>query len=195
MTAPVTKVEQKEITRGEIEVLILVTGLILTPVFYLWQTAISNLQSIVEPAWQTYLNTHLGPNYSFNGEIAIYFSPFGLLRVLPIDMLLWLYDTIIILSTVTIVIFGVALIAVERTDAKQVQLVVLRGRRLLTAVLMLMIFFAIEHVLRFTILPYRLLLGPFDSWTVILTAAVSTIILYSRLNGYFKRILGPQWGM
>jgi len=195
LTAPVSKAEQKEITRGEIEVLILVTGLILTPVFYLWQTAISNLQSIVEPTWQTYLDTHLGPNYSFNGEIAIYFSPFGLLRVLPIDMLLWLYDTIIILSTVTIVIFGVALIAVERTDAKQVQLVVLRGRRLLTAVLMLMIFFAIEHVLRFTILPYRLLLGPFDSWTVILTAAVSTIILYSRLNGYFKRILGPQWGM
>jgi len=195
LAAPVSKAEQKEITRGEIEVLILVTGLILTPVFYLWQTAISNLQSIVEPAWQTYLNTNLGPNYSFNGEIAIYFSPFGLLRVLPIDMLLWLYDTIIILSTVTIVIFGVALIAVERTDAKQVQLVVLRGRRFLTAVLMLMIFFAIEHVLRFTILPYRLLLGPFDSWTVILTAAVSTIILYSRLNGYFKRILGPQWGM
>ena len=165
--------------------------MILTPVFYLWSVAIFNIQELALPIWQEYLTTHLGSNYDFSGAIAIYFSPFGLLKALPIDLLLWLYDAIIILSTISIVIFGFALIAVERHEVKRVRILVQKGRSFLTAVLMLIVFFSIEHLLRFSMLPFRLLLGWYDSWTMIATALLATIVIKKLLDKYIRDVLGP----
>ena len=82
------------------------------------------------------------------------------------------------------------MIEVERADPKRVGQLVLKGRTLLTAVLMLIIFFAIEHLLRFTMLSYRLALGWYDSWTIFLIAALSTVIIKAMLCRYVRQIFG-----
>jgi len=122
----------------------------------------------------------------------MYFTPFGLLKALPIDILLWLYDALIILSTIAIVLFGFALIAVERDDVKRVRILVHKGRSFLTAALMLIIFFAIEHMLRFTLFPFRLLLGWYDTWTMFVVAFLATIAIQKLLGKYVAEVLGHK---
>ena len=88
--------EYRDETRGEIEVLILVMGLLMSPQFYLWSIAVTNLQSIIQPLWQSYLQSQLGsPPYGPKDLMSMYFSPFALLNILPIDLGLVLYDACI----------------------------------------------------------------------------------------------------
>ena len=187
-----TKDPDKDALRTEIEVLMLIAGLILTPIFYLWSVAVANVQELALPIWLDYLKTELGSEYGFSGANTMYFTPFGLLKVLPIDILLWLYDAMVILSTIAIVIFGYALIAVEESEIKRVRRLVLKGRNYLTLVLMMIVFFAFEHVLRFTIYPFRLLIGIFDSWTIFAIALLATIGIKKLLNKYEMEVRVPR---
>ena len=186
------KDSERDATRTEIEVLILIAGLILTPIFYLWSIAVLNVQELALPIWQEYLTNQLGADYGFAGAVSMYFTPFGLLKVLPIDILLWLYDALIILSTLSILLLGFALIAVERDDVKRVRILVRKGRSLLAAALMLIIFFAIEHMLRFTMFPFRLLLGWYDTWTMFAIAFLATIAIHKLLGKYVAEVLGHK---
>jgi hypothetical protein len=186
------KDSERDAARTEIEVLILIAGLILTPIFYLWSIAVLNVQELALPIWQEYLTSQLGSDYGFTGAASMYFTPFGLLKALPIDILLWLYDALIILSTIAIVLFGFALIAVERDDVKRVRILVHKGRSFLTAALMLIIFFAIEHMLRFTLFPFRLLLGWYDTWTMFVVAFLATIAIQKLLGKYVAEVLGHK---
>ena len=185
--------EQRDRTRGEIEVLILITGLILTPLLYLWQQELSIIQSNL-PQWQVYLTSRLGTRYSFDDVIASYFTPFALSRALPIDIVIWAYDISVIVATLCLLIFGAALVAVERRDVGRVEALVRRGRRSLDTVLLLIIFFAIVHLLTTTLFPVRLLLGWADLWTCVVIALLTAIILKKWLNRYINEVLGVGSG-
>ena len=186
------KDSERDATRTEIEVLILIAGLILTPIFYLWAIAVLNVQELALPIWQEYLTSQLGTDYGFTGAVSMYFTPFGLLKALPIDILLWLYDALIILSTISILLFGFGMIAIERDEVKRVRILVRKGRSFLAAALMLIIFFAIEHMLRFTLFPFRLLLGWYDTWIMIIIAFLATIAIQKLLVKYVREVLGHK---
>jgi len=186
------KDSERDATRTEIEVLILIAGLILTPIFYLWAIAVLNVQELALPIWQEYLTSQLGTDYGFTGAVSMYFTPFGLLKALPIDILLWLYDALIILSTISILLFGFGMIAIERDEVKRVRILVRKGRSFLAAALMLIIFFAIEHMLRFTLFPFRLLLGWYDTWIMIIIAFLATIVIQKLLGKYVREVLGHK---
>lgn len=181
--------ELRDKTRGEVEVLLLVSGLIMTPQFYLWQTAITNLQSIALPIWQTYLQTQLGaPPYTFNQVMGTYLTPVGLLGALPVDIILWLYDISIIVNITALVVFGFALMAIESGDVIQVRALVRKGRTCLSIVLLLLVFFTVTHLLNNTILPFKSLLGPLQVWGMFGIALLTAIALTRFLNAYMKKI-------
>ena len=181
--------DQRDRTRGEIEVLILITGLILTPLLYLWQQELNAIQSNL-PLWQSYLTSRLGTQYTFDDVIASYFTPFALSRALPIDIVIWAYDIAVIMATISLLIFGAALVAIERRDVSRVETLVRRGRRSLDTVLLLIIFFAVVHLLTTTLFPFRLLLGGSDLWTCIVIALLTAIGLKKWLNRYINEVLG-----
>jgi hypothetical protein len=187
---PTDEEELRDKTRGEIEVLILVTGLIMTPLFYFWQTAITNIANIAVPIWQNYLQTQLGaPPYSFNQMIAAYFSPFGLLAILPVDIFLWIYDITVMLGIITLMIFGFALMEIESGDAKRVRALAQKGRTCLNTVLLLLIAFVIFHILNWTMLPFKPLLQPFQLWIMFGIALLTAIAVNRFLNMYMKKVV------
>ena len=186
--APTDEDEIRDKTRGEIEVLILVAGLIMTPLFYFWQTVATSDTNIAIPIWQNYLQTQFGsPPYSFNQMIVAYFSPFALLGIVPVDIFLWMYDVAVILSIIALMIFGFALMEIENCDAKRVRTLAQKGRTCLDTVLLLLIAFVIFHLLNNTILPFKPLLQPFQLW-IMLVIALGTAIGGNRfLNTYMKK--------
>ena len=181
--------ELRDKTRGEIEVLLLVSGLIMTPQFYLWQTAITNIQSIAIPIWENYLQTQLGsPPYTFSQIMGTYLTPAGLLGALPVDIVLWLYDISIIVNITALVVFGFALMAIESGDVIQVRALVRKGRTCLSIVLLLLIFFTVAHLLYNTMLPFKSLLGSIQVWATLGIALLTAVALTRFLNAYMKKI-------
>jgi len=180
--------EERERTRGEIEVLILVTGLILTPLLYLWQQELDVVQAAT-PLWQAYLTSRLGTHYGIGDIVASYFAPIGLSRALPADIVVWAYDLALITATLSLLIFAAALVAVERRDVGGVAKLVGKGRMFLDLVLLLIIFFAVLHLLTTTLFPFRLILGGADLWTCLVIAILTAIVLKKWLNRYINEIL------
>jgi hypothetical protein len=183
--------EAREKSTSEIEVLLLVSGLLLTPLLYLWQQSLGIWQSLGLPQWQAYLTSQLGSQYGFGDVIAGYFTPFALLKALPVDLVLWAYDFSVILAVFALLIFGTALAAIERYQVQRVGRLVERGRLCLNLTLLLIIFFVIFHLLTTTLFPFRLLLGAGDLWTIMGVALLTAIILKKLLNRMVKEILGP----
>jgi len=54
------------------------------------------------------------------------------------------------------------------------------------------VFSAFEHVLQFTIYPFRLLMGTFDSWTIFAIALLVTIGIKRLLNKYEMEVRAPR---
>ena len=183
--------EERERTRGEIEVLILVSGLILTPLLYLWQQELDIVQMAL-PLWQSYLASRLGTQYDFGDLIASYFTPFALSRALPVDVVIWAYDLALIMATLSLLIFAAALVAIERRDVGRVARLVAKGRRFLDMVLLLIIFFAVLHLLTSTLFPFRLMLGSADLWTCFGIALLTSILLKKWFNRYINEVLSMK---
>ena len=185
--------KNRDKTRGEIEVLLLVSGLIMTPLFYFWQTATTNIANEAQPIWQNYLQTQLGPPpYGFNEAIALYFSPYILLRLFPIDIILWLYDITALLAVITFIVFGFALMEIDSGNVKLVHALVQKGRTCLSTVLLFIVFFISYHLLNNTILPFKLLLRPLNNWTMFGIALLTAIVLSRLLNTYMKKAVGSS---
>ncbi len=190
---PTAEEELRDKTRGEIEVLILVAGLMMTPLFYFWQTAITNIQLIAVPIWQNYLQTQLGsPPYSFNQMVAVYFSPVALFVILPVDIILWVYDIIVVLNIIALVVFGFALMEIESGDVKRVRALAQKGRSCLNMVLLLLIAFAVFHLLNNTMLPFKVLLRPLQIWIILGISLMTGIALMRFLNTYMKKAVGSS---
>ena len=185
--------DQRDRTRGEIEVLILISGLILTPLLYLWQQSLTILQ-INLPQWQAYLAGKLGSQYSLSDVIVAYFSPFGLSKALPTDLMIWAYDITVVMATISLLIFGAALVAIESRDLKRVQKLVQKGKSYLDLVLLMIIFFVIFHLLTTTIFPFRMLFGMGDVWTLLGISLVAAIILKKWLNRHINTLLNTKTG-
>ena len=183
--------EYRDKTRGEIEVLILVMGLLMSPQFYLWSIAVTNLQSIVEPIWQNYLQTQLGsPPYNPKDLMSMYFSPFGLLNVLPTDLSLVLYDACIIVGLVAIVLFGFALIEVENRDVKRIRILVHEGKVCFNITILLLTFFTISHLLNNLMFPLRSLLEPLSVWISFGISMLTALSLYKIVGTHMRRTVG-----
>ena len=183
--------EYRDKTRGEIEVLILVMGLLMSPQFYLWSIAVTNLQSIVEPIWQSYLQTQLGsPPYNPKDLMSMYFSPFGLLNVLPTDLGLVLYDACIIVGLIAIVLFGFALIEVENRDVKRIRILVHEGKVCFNITILLLTFFTISHLLSNLMFPLRSLLEPLGVWISFGISMLTALSLYKIVGTHMRRTVG-----
>ena len=175
-------------TRSEIEVLILVTGLVMMPLLYLWQTALGNITALM-PDWQTYLASQLGSQYTSEAVIASYFTPFGLSMGLPIDLVLWAYDGTLILNTIALLIFGTALVAIDKHNVRRVEILMQKGKTYLDVVLTAIIFFATAHLLNNTLFPFKLLFGLEDYWIIIVIGLASAIIIRRLLKRSINEIL------
>ncbi len=138
----------------------------MTPLFYLWQTATTNIASIFQPLWQNYLQTQLGSNYGFNQAIALYFSPYALMFFLPIDIVLWIFDIAALLGVIVFIVFGFALMQIDSGNVKLVRALVQKGRTCLNMVLLFIVMFTTIHMLNNTILPFKLGLGLLTNWNV-----------------------------
>ncbi len=191
MTVEETEKKREEVTRSEIEVLILVTGLVMMPLLYLWQTALGNL-SVLMPTWENYLTTQLGSQYTSEGVIASYFTSFGLSMGLPIDLVLWAYDIVLILNTVGLLIFGTALVALEKHNVRRVEILMQKGKTSLDMVLTGIIFFATVHLLNNTLFPFKLLIGLEDYWVMIGIGLASAIIIRQLLKRSMNEILSAD---
>jgi len=186
--------EIRDKTRGEIEVLILVAGLILTPLFYFWQTGVTAIQSIAAPIWQNYLQTQLGhpPPFSVNEMVTQYFSPVGLVTFLPVDVFLWIFDITVLLSIVALLIFGFALMTVESGDVNRVRALAQKGKGCLDTVLVILITSAVFHMLNNTMLPIKALFQPFQLWIILGIAMLTGIAVNRILNAYMKKASLPM---
>ncbi len=188
-----TKEERdREQTRGEIEVLLIVSGLIMTPLFYLWQTATTTISSVAQPLWQNYLQTQLGSNYGFNQAIALYFSPYALMFFLPVDILLWIYDITALLGVITFIIFGFALMQIDSGNVKLVRALTQKGRTILNTVLLFIVMFTTNHILYNTILPFKLGLGLLTNWTLIGIGLLTAIAVSRLLTTYMRKAVGSS---
>ena len=188
---PTDEEEIRDKTRGEIEVLILVMGLLMSPQFYLWSIAVSNLQSISQPLWQSYLQSQLGsPPYSSKDLMSMYFSPFALLNVLPIDLGLVLYDACIIVGLVGLVLFGFALIEVESRDVKRIRILVQEGKVCFNITVILLTSFTIFHLLANLMFPLRSLLEPRSVWMAFGIAMLAALVLYRIVGTHMRRTVG-----
>ena len=185
------KDEEKDVVRSKIETLVLVTGLVMMPFVYLWQQSLTILDENIQ-VWSDYLNSTLGSQYTYKDVIASYFTPFALLRALPMDLWIWSYDIIFVLSVVVVVIFGIALAAIEEHDTRRVKKLVQRGTTYLNTVLMAIIFFGILHLLTTTLFPIKLLLGLDFTWIALGIALASTIIVWKVLSRSIKAMLGTD---
>lgn len=188
MTEPQNDEKREEVTRSEIEVLILVTGLVMMPLLYLWQTALGNITALM-PDWQTYLASQLGSQYTSEAVIASYFTPFGLSMGLPIDLVLWAYDGTLILNTIALLIFGTALVAIDKHNVRRVEILMQKGKTYLDVVLTAIIFFATAHLLNNTLFPFKLLFGLEDYWIIIVIGLASAIIIRRLLKRSINEIL------
>ena len=184
--------EEKDVLRSKIETLILITGLVMMPYVYLWQQSLTMLDANTY-VWNEYLNSTLGSQYNYRDVIASYFTPFALLRALPIDLWILCYDFTFVLSVVAVMILGVALVAVEEFDVGRVQKLVDRGRTCLMMVLLAIIFFAAFHLLTTILFPLKLLLGLYFAWTVLGISLVSTIIVLKLFRRSIIEILGTDF--
>ena len=183
--------EYRDKTRGEMEVLILVMGLLMSPQFYLWSIAVTNLQSNIQPLWQSYLQSQLGsPPYSAQDLTSMYFSPFALLNVLPIDLGLVLYDACIIVGLVGLVLFGFALIEVENRDVKRIRILVQEGKACFSITILLLIFFTIFHLLNNLMFPFRSLLEPLGVWILFGISMLTAATLYRIVGTHMRRTVG-----
>ncbi len=182
--------KDRDQTRGEIEVLIIVSGLLMTPLFYLWQTATTVIANIAQPLWQNYLQTQLGSNYGFNQAIALYFSPYALMFFLPIDIILWIYDITALLGIITFIVFGFALMQIDSGNVKRVRALVQKGRTCLNTVLLFIVFFTTIHILNNTILPFKLGLGLLTNWTLFGIGLLTAITVSRLLTTYMKKVVG-----
>ena len=185
-----SEIEEKrqEVTRSEIEVLVLVTGLVMMPLLYLWQTALGNLTNLM-PVWENYLTSQLGSQYTSEAVIASYFTPFGLSVGLPIDLVLWAYDIVLILNTVALLIFGTALVAIDKHDVRRVEILMQKGKNCLDLVLTAIIFFATIHLLNNTLFPFKLLMGLEDYWVILVVGLASAVIVRQLLKRSINEIL------
>jgi len=188
LTEPQNDEKREEVTRSEIEVLILVTGLVMMPLLYLWQTALGNITALM-PDWQTYLASQLGSQYTSEAVIASYFTPFGLSMGLPIDLVLWAYDGTLILNTIALLIFGTALVAIDKHNVRRVEILMQKGKTYLDVVLTAIIFFATAHLLNNTLFPFKLLFGLEDYWIIIVIGLASAIIIRRLLKRSINEIL------
>ena len=183
--------EYRDKTRGEIEVLILVMGLLMSPQFYLWSIAVTNLQSIIQPLWQSYLQSQLGsPPYGPKDLMSMYFSPFALLNILPIDLGLVLYDACIIVGLVGLVLFGFTLIEVENRDVKRIRILVQEGKTCFSITVLLLTFFTIFHLLSNLMFPLRSLLEPLSVWIVFGISMLTALGLYRIVGNHMRRTVG-----
>lgn len=161
------------------------------PLLYLWQTALGNLANLM-PQWETYLTTQLGSQYTSQDVIASYFTPFGLSIGLPIDLVLWAYDIVLILNTVALLIFGTALVAIEKHNVGRVEILMQKGKTCLDVVLTAIIFFATIHLLNNTLFPFKLLLGLEDYWLILGIGFASAIIVRQLLKRSMNEILSTD---
>ena len=191
MTSKESDDEEKDVLRSKIETLILITGLVMMPFVYLWQQSLTILDENMQ-VWRDYLNSTLGSQYTYKDVIASYFTPFSLFRAIPVDLWIWSYDTIFVLSVLVVIIFGIALAAIEERDLRRVQILVQRGRTYLNVVLMAIIFFGILHLLTTTLFPIKLLLGLDFTWAALGIGLASTIIVWKVLSKSIKAMLGTD---
>ena len=184
------KDEERAGLRSQIETLILITGLVMMPYVYLWQQTLTIIDEEATPAWQSYLQSQLGTQYTFQDVIGSYLTPFALSKALPVDLIIIAYDAIFILSVLVVIIFGFALVAIEKQEHRRVEKLVKKGNTYLTVVLVAIIFFGVVHILTTILFPLRLLVGFTTLWAILGVAFVTAIVLWKLVSRSIEAILG-----
>jgi hypothetical protein len=183
--------EEKDRLATQVNTLIVITGLVMVPLVYLWQQSLAILNGYM-PQWSEYLTSQLGSNYTSVDVIRIYFTPYTLSKALPIDLMIWAYDATFVLTVVTIFIFGVALNRIKTHEARTVEILVQRGITYFHVLLVSIIFFSIFHLLNTLLFPIKLLLGPADLWGEIGIALTSAIIVWTLLTRSIHKIFDQE---
>jgi len=163
----------------------------MVPLVYLWQQSLAILNGYL-PQWSDYLASQLGSHYTPADIIRSYLTPYALSRALPIDLMVWAYDAIFVLTVVIIFIFGVALNRIKTHELQSVEVLVQRGITYFHVLLVAIIFFSIFHLLDTILFPIKLLMGLAFLWAEIAMALTSAIIVWKLLTRSIHKIFDQE---
>ena len=183
--------EEKDRLATEVNTLIVITGLVMVPLVYLWQQSLAILNGYM-PQWSDYLASQLGSHYTPADIIRSYLTPYALSRALPIDLMILAYDTIFVLTVVTIFIFGVALNRIKTHEVRTIEILVQRGITYFHVLLVAIIFFSIFHLLDTILFPIKLLMELAFLWAEIAMALTSAIIVWKLLTRSIHKIFDQE---
>jgi len=183
--------EEKDRLATQVNTLIVITGLVMVPLVYLWQQSLAILNGYM-PQWSDYLTSQLSSHYTSADVIRSYLTPYALSRALPIDLMILAYDAIFVLTVVTIFIFGVALNRIKTREVRTVEILVQRGISYFHVLLVAIIFFGIFHLLDTILFPIKLLLGPAFLWGEIVVALMSAVIVWKLLTRSIIKIFDQE---
>ena len=165
----------QEVAKKDVEVRILIAGLVLVPLLLLWEKYIDEIRAL-RAAWQARLVEKAQEEFAKQGVYAYvtyqpfsvedYFSPYGLKILIPHDLILVGFAATVILSVVTITVLGRALLAVEEKDQKRVEQLTDQGMKYFGWVLNFLLFFIIVNWIEESLFPFGTIFGE-NMWIMI----------------------------
>jgi hypothetical protein len=153
----------QEVARKDVEVRILIAGLILVPLLLLWEKYIDEVRSLRQ-AWQQRLVEQVQEQLAKQGmnayvkyqpfSVEDYFSPYGLKMLIPHDLILLAFASAVVLAVITVTVLARALLAVEEKDEKRLEQLTDQGMKYFGWVLNFLIFFIIVNWIEESLFPF-----------------------------------------
>jgi len=187
----------QEVAKKDVEVRILIAGLILVPLLLLWEKYIDEIRSL-RAAWQQRLVEQVQEEFAKQGinayvmyqpfSVEDYFSPYGLKILIPHDLILLAFAGAVILSVITITLLARGLLAVEEKDEKRLEQLIDQGMRYFGWVLNFLIFFIIINWIEESLFPFGTIFQE-NMWIMIAMAIAIAVIVRVSLNRKIGKVL------
>jgi hypothetical protein len=185
----VTGMFNRDMEKKEVEVRILMAGLLLVPLLLLWEFYVESIRSLRGEwrlrAWQELAGMKAGdkgfPMVTDQPlSLKEYFDSYGLKMLIPHDLVLLAYSAAVILLVITIFVLARALLAVEEKDQERVKRLTDAGMKYFRYVLTLLIFFIVIHWIEESLFPFGTLFQE-NMWVIIgialvITGAIRTLL-------------------
>ncbi len=187
----------QEVAKKDVEVRILVAGVVLIPLLLLWEKYIDEIRTL-RAAWQQRLMEQLQEELTKQGiygyvtaqplSVQDYFSIYGLKTLIPHDLILLAFAVAIILSIITVTMLARALLAVEEKDEKRVEQLTDQGMRYFGWVLDFLIFFIIINWIEESLFPFGTIFQE-NMWIMIGIAIAIAVVVRMSLNKKIGKML------
>lgn len=187
----------KEVAKKDVEVRILVAGIVLVPLLLLWEKYIDEMRSL-RGVWQERLMEKAQEELAKQGVYAYvtaqpfsvedYFSSYGLKILIPHDLILVAFAAAVILSVVTVTVLARALLAAEEKDEKRVEQLTDQGMKYFGYVLDFLIFFIIVNWIEESLFPFGTIFEE-NMWIMIGIAIVIAVVVRVALNRKIGKVL------